>query len=159
MPSRIELANSDDNVCFGCGPENPMGLKLRFFEEGDRVTTSCAPTKWWSGQPGVVNPGILYAVLIDLVIWAASAFLHRVPLAKPRDLKLGDVSTKRPFTGAAWIVSRNGAQAVIRAELQQDGKTVSALEMDVRGVTRKEFRDARPLVEIPESLGGFFEGE
>ncbi len=160
MAHRVELENSDDNLCFGCGPENPMGLKLKFFREGDRVTTECMPTKWWSGQPGVVNPGILYAVLVDLVIWTSSVILHSVPLMpKTIDIKLGDVSTKNPIFGTGWVLSRYGHMAQIRSELQQDGTLRAWLEMETKSVTRAEYQKARPLVELPESLTGFFEGE
>jgi hypothetical protein len=125
MVQRVELENADDNLCFGCGPNNPMGLKLKFFRENDRVTTECIPTKWWSGQPGVVNPGILYAVLVDLVIWTSSEILHRIPLM-PKTI---------------------------------DGTLSAWLEMEVKSVTRAEYQKARPLVELPKSLTGFFEGE
>ena len=160
MTQRVELENSDDNLCFGCGPQNPMGLRLRFFVEGDRVITECIPTKWWSGQPGVVNPGIVYAVLADLIIWTAGGILHRVPLmSKTIDMKLGDMSTRRPISGRGWIVKREGPMAQIRAELKQDGNARAWLEMETRSVTRAEYQKARPLVEIPASLTGFFEEE
>ncbi len=158
MAHRVELENSDDNLCFGCGPENPMGLKLKFFREGDRVTTECMPTKWWSGQPGVVNPGIVYAVLIDVVIWTASAILHRVPLMpKTVDMKLGDLSTKRPILGNGCVIRLDGLAAQIRAELRQDGRLNAWLEMETRSVTREEYQKARPFVELPNSLQAFFE--
>ncbi len=160
MTHRIELANSDDNLCFGCGPENPMGLRLKFYRAGDQIVTDCTPTKWWNGQPGVVNPGIVYAVLIDSVIWTASAILHRVPLM-PRtvDMKLGDLSTKMPFSCKGWVVKRDGPLAQIRAELTQMGNVKAWLEMETKSVTHQEYQAARPLVEIPASLRGYFEGE
>jgi hypothetical protein len=160
MTQRVELENSDDNLCFGCGPQNPMGLKLRFFIESDQVTTECIPTKWWSGQPGVVNPGIAYAVLVDLIIWTAGGILHRVPLMpKTIEMKIGDMSTKRPMSGTGRIVKREGPIAEIRAELKQDGMVKALLEIETKCVTRAEYQKARPLVEIPESLTGYFEGE
>ncbi len=160
MRGRERLDNADDNVCFGCGPTNPMGLRLEFWRDGDVVTTSCTPTTWWSGQPGVVNPGILYAVLVDLVAWTAGAILHRVPLMPvTREQRLADVATSRPFAGRASVIARDGPRAVVRAELSQDGDVRCVLVVETRAVTREEYRKARPLVEIPESLAGYFEGE
>jgi hypothetical protein len=160
MTQRVELENSDDNLCFGCGPQNPMGLRMRFFLEGDRVITECIPTKWWSGQPGVVNPGIAYAMLVDLIIWTAGGILHRVPLMpKTIEMKLGDMSTKRSILGTGWILRREGPIAQIRAELSQDGTVKASLEIETKSVTRAEYQKARPMVEIPESLTGYFEGE
>ncbi|MHB8604486.1 MAG: hypothetical protein ACYDCK_04455 [Thermoplasmatota archaeon] len=160
MTTRVLLDNSDDNLCFGCGPENPMGLRLQFYHEGDQVTTEATPTKWWSGQPGVVNPGILYAVLADGVIWAASALDHRVPLLEGAPAhELGGVSTKKPFTCVTHLVRRDGPRVLYRAEIAQDGKTRAWMEQWTRSVTRAEYREKRPLVEIPASLEGYFEGE
>jgi hypothetical protein len=137
-----------------------MGLRLRFFTEGDRVITECIPTKWWSGQPGVVNPGIAYAVLVDLIIWTAGGILHRVPLMpKTIEMKLTDMSTRRPISGIGWIVKREGPMAQIRAELTQDGMVRASLEIETKSVTRAEYQKARPMVEIPQSLTGYFEGE
>ncbi len=137
-----------------------MGLKLKFFREGDHVITECMPTKWWSGQPGVVNPGIAYAVLIDVVIWTASAVLHRIPLMpKTVDMKLGDLSTRHAISGNGWVATRNGPTAQIRAELHQAGALRAWLEMETRSVSREEYWKARPFVELPDSLQGLFEGE
>ncbi|MGD0177690.1 MAG: hypothetical protein ABSC50_12800, partial [Candidatus Bathyarchaeia archaeon] len=105
-------------------------------------------------------PGIVYAVLVDLIIWTAGGILHRVPLMpKTIDMKLGDVSTRRPISGIGWIVKREGPMAQIRAELKQDGMVRALLEMETRSVTRAEYQKARPMVEIPASLTGFFEEE
>ncbi len=154
------LENADDNLCFGCGPENPMGLRLEFRREGDTVTTGCTPTPWWSGQPGVVNPGITYAILIDLIIWHASAVAHRVPLfPKTVDMKLGDLRTEVPLTGVARLVKRDGPLLQIRAEIMQEGETRAWLELECRCVSREAYKKARPFVEVPPSLAGFFEGE
>jgi hypothetical protein len=74
-------------------------------------------------------------------------------------MKLGDVSTRRPISGIGWIVKREGPMAQIRAELKQDGMVRALLEMETRSVTRAEYQKARPMVEIPASLAGFFEEE
>ena len=159
MTQRVELENSDDNLFFGCGPQNPMGLKLRFFVEGDRHHRM-HPYKVvvWSAR--CRNPGILYAVLVDLIIWTAGGILNRVPLmTKTIDMKLGDMSTRRPISGTGWIVKREGPMAQIRTELKQDGMVRALLEMETKSVTRAEYQKARPMVEIPASLTGFFEEE
>jgi len=78
---------------------------------------------------------------------------------KTIDMKLGDMSTRRPISGKGWIVKREGPMAQIRAELKQDGMAKALLEMETKPVTRAEYQKARPMVEIPASLTGFFEGE
>ena len=33
-----ELENDPDNPCLECGQDNPIGLRLRFFKDGDLVS-------------------------------------------------------------------------------------------------------------------------
>ncbi|MFQ5611105.1 MAG: PaaI family thioesterase [Anaerolineae bacterium] len=60
--SRKKQPNSQ--MCFACGLENPVGLKLPFYEEADgRVTTAYAPADHFQGYPGVLHGGIVTALL------------------------------------------------------------------------------------------------
>ncbi len=158
MSEPVELANADDNVCFACGPDNPMGLQLTFHREGEVVWTEAEPSKWWSGHPGVVNPGILLAILTDSVVWAASELMGCVPLVpEKRDLVLHDASIHTPLRAEARIVEDLGEhRKAIRAEITQAGETRAVLEAVAQAVTRQRFEAARPLVEIPDSLEGWF---
>ena len=90
----------------------------------------------------------------------SSAILHQVPLMpKTIDMKLGDLATRLPISGTGRIVKREGPMAQIKAELLQNGIVRAWLEMETKSVTRAEYQKTRPLVEIPASLTGFFEGE
>ncbi len=67
---------ADDGYCFGCGSNNPIGLKLEFdwnTETGDYVTTY-TPTREHQGWVGRIHGGLI-AVVFDEV-------LSRVVLAK-----------------------------------------------------------------------------
>jgi acyl-coenzyme A thioesterase PaaI-like protein len=51
-------------MCFACGLQNPVGLKLAFYEGADgRVTTSYRPEEHFQGYPGVLHGGIVTALL------------------------------------------------------------------------------------------------
>lgn len=151
------LPNADDNTCFACGPENPMGLKLDFYRQADVVFTEPEPTKWWSSMPGVVNPGILLAILGDTIVWSAEAFVGKTPLLDPPEtLELGDVSTDAPFRSEGQLVERDGDALRLRAEITQAGQTRAVMERTGEIVTRKRYETARPTVELPSSLDGRF---
>ena len=51
------------NQCFGCGPHNPIGLKLTFDIDGDTLRTECTPAAVYQGWPGLVHGGILTLIL------------------------------------------------------------------------------------------------
>lgn len=108
-------------------------------------------------MPGVVNPGILLAVLGDSIVWAAEAFVGKTPLLDPpEEVQLGDVSTDEPFRSEGWLVERDGDELRLRAELTQAGETRAVLERTGRVVTRERYEKARPLVDLPDSLDGRF---
>jgi len=57
-----------DNHCFGCGPDNPAGLRLTFEAGPDgKVRSTCILPERFQGYQGVVHGGIL-ATLLDEVM-------------------------------------------------------------------------------------------
>jgi hypothetical protein len=68
----VELENDpDDNPCFGCGPKNPIGMRMRFFDDGKVVRSELTLDDRYSGSWGVVLDPIVYAALDEMVTWAA----------------------------------------------------------------------------------------
>lgn len=50
--------------CFACGLENPVGLKLRFFQiTDDEVRADFLPPEHFEGYPGVLHGGIAASML------------------------------------------------------------------------------------------------
>src|SRR4051812_50116081 len=46
-------------TCFGCGPANPAGLRLKSYAEGDLVTAAFVPWPAHDNGFGTVNGGVL----------------------------------------------------------------------------------------------------
>lgn len=65
MTTRIPQANS--RMCFICGLENPVGLKLRIFEVDPGIIESyyTAP-EHFQGYPGVLHGGIVATILDEI---------------------------------------------------------------------------------------------
>ena len=59
------LRLTDDQMCFGCGPHNRRGLRLRFSVDSRRKTISTVwrPTKEFQGYAGIVHGGMIGMVL------------------------------------------------------------------------------------------------
>ncbi|HLW58302.1 MAG TPA: PaaI family thioesterase [bacterium] len=55
----------DGSGCFACGPQNPIGLRLKFTAEGDRVRAEFTPGSHYQGYEGVLHGGIVTAALDD----------------------------------------------------------------------------------------------
>ena len=65
--------NSDlsEGFCFGCGKNNPIGLKLHFTKDGDTVKSVYTPGKAYQGWPGLLHGGILACLLDEAMSHAA----------------------------------------------------------------------------------------
>jgi acyl-coenzyme A thioesterase PaaI-like protein len=61
------------NLCFGCGQNNPIGLKLSFTKDGNTLKAECTPDKLYQGWPGVLHGGIV-ACLLDEAMSNAAYF-------------------------------------------------------------------------------------
>lgn len=60
--------------CFGCGPDNEHGLRLRFRRVGaDEVEAVYTAPERYAGAPGVVHGGIQAALLDETLGFAAIA--------------------------------------------------------------------------------------
>jgi uncharacterized protein (TIGR00369 family) len=71
IPKVILNADLADGFCFGCGCNNPIGLKLKFKKEDDTVMAEYTPHKAFQGWPGLLHGGILACLLDEAMSHAA----------------------------------------------------------------------------------------
>jgi acyl-coenzyme A thioesterase PaaI-like protein len=60
-----------NELCFGCGKKNPIGLKLDFEWDGKTARTQFTPTEFYQGWTGIVHGGILNSILDEAMAYAA----------------------------------------------------------------------------------------
>ena len=60
------------NSCFGCGADNPQGLKLSFEgdPEQDRVWVEFQPSPFMAGGIGMMHGGFI-ALLLDCLLYTS----------------------------------------------------------------------------------------
>jgi hypothetical protein len=61
-----------NNACWGCGPANAEGLRIRSFPRGDEVVAEWKPEPRYEAFPGVLNGGIIGTLLDCHCNWAAA---------------------------------------------------------------------------------------
>ncbi|HWS90190.1 MAG TPA: PaaI family thioesterase [Pyrinomonadaceae bacterium] len=120
------------NACFGCGPANEKGLHVRSFVEGEEVVAEWQPEPQYEAFPGMLNGGIIGALLDCHSNWAASYHLmRRAGAERPPCTVTADYAIKllrpTPTDGVirltARVVDSTDERAVVEAELKADGKT------------------------------------
>jgi acyl-coenzyme A thioesterase PaaI-like protein len=60
--------------CFACGQANPIGLRLRFEDDGDGIRAEFTPGAQYQGYDGILHGGIIAAALDD----AMANLFHRL---------------------------------------------------------------------------------
>lgn len=68
----------NSRMCFVCGMQNPIGLKIIFETDGDRVWAKFTPEDEFQGFPGILHGGITFA-LLDEVMGRAAMELDDAP--------------------------------------------------------------------------------
>jgi acyl-coenzyme A thioesterase PaaI-like protein len=122
------------NACFGCGPANPQGLRIRSFVEGDAVVATWHPQPHHAAFPGVLNGGIVGALLDCHSNWAATyALMQSSGAPTPPCTVTADFHVKllapTPMDGElqlrAQAVEVSGSKALVEATLSAGGKTTA----------------------------------
>jgi len=80
--SFIEIPNMDHNTCFGCGPSNQHGLKMKFFGSRNMVYSNITVPEYMLGWNGVVHGGILSTLLDEVMCWGAIFLAGKMILTK-----------------------------------------------------------------------------
>jgi acyl-coenzyme A thioesterase PaaI-like protein len=119
------------NSCFGCGPANERGLHIRSFAQGDEVVAHWKAESFYEAFPGMLNGGIIGALLDCHSNWAAAWHLmNRNGLSTPPCTVTADYSVKllmpTPTDDVielkARVVESTERRAVVEAELMTKGK-------------------------------------
>jgi acyl-coenzyme A thioesterase PaaI-like protein len=123
------------SICFGCGPANDQGLHIKSFVEGDAVVASFTPAPHHHAFPGIVNGGILGALLDCHSNWAAAhhlmqkAGLDAPPCTVTADfhVKLRRPTPMGPLQIRAQVneTESTGDRAVVEAEILAGGEVTA----------------------------------
>jgi acyl-coenzyme A thioesterase PaaI-like protein len=65
------------NKCFGCGPANAQGLRIKSFADGDETFATWTPSPHHQAFDGVLNGGIIGALLDCHSNWTAAYHLMK----------------------------------------------------------------------------------
>lgn len=60
-----------EGMCFGCGQDNPIGLKLSFRWDGKTARSESTPSELYQGWPGLLHGGITACILDEAIAYAA----------------------------------------------------------------------------------------
>lgn len=59
-------------LCYGCSPDNPQGLHMEFYEEGDDVVAFWKPDLHKQGWVNILHGGIQCTLMDEAAAWAVA---------------------------------------------------------------------------------------
>jgi len=121
-----EIRVAASELCFGCGKQNPCGLKLEFEWDGKVVRSEFTPTELHQGWKGIIHGGILTSLLDEAMGYAACyENVAGVTAAMETRFKR-PVLIGKPLTITAWVSRKTRRLAETEATLSlKDGTIVT----------------------------------
>jgi acyl-coenzyme A thioesterase PaaI-like protein len=119
-----------NSVCFGCGPANEHGLRIKSRVEGGEVVCDWKPQPWHHAFDGILNGGITGAILDCHSNWAAvNAMMARDATEVPPPTVTAEFAVKMlkptPMEATlhlrAKVAALQGARAVVESTLEAEG--------------------------------------
>lgn len=109
-PSSLQERFSPEGICFGCGPKNALGLRIRSFPDGEQACVcSWTPESHHQAFPGVLNGGICGTLLDCHSNWTAAwNLMRRAGVAAPPCTVTAELAVKlrRPTPADRELVVR-----------------------------------------------------
>ena len=120
-PDSAPTILEDDGMCFGCGPNNPIGLRLTFAWNGGRYETRWTPQRLHQGWAGRTHGGMIALVLDEMLSRAALTThgLHWVTAELTTRL-LRPAQIAVPLIGQAWVESARPRLIVCAGEVREE---------------------------------------
>jgi len=66
----IDVNQSEFPMCFACGKDNPVGLKLKLVKDGDEARGKFTISDLYQGWRGYVHGGIIFTILDEAMAYA-----------------------------------------------------------------------------------------
>jgi acyl-coenzyme A thioesterase PaaI-like protein len=133
----LQETYAPQGICFGCGPANGEGLRLRSFVSGEELVATFQPEPKHQAFEGMLNGGIIGSLLDCHCNWmAAWHLMQRQQLSAPPCTVTAEYTIKMlrptPIAGPlelrAWVIESNERRARIGGSLMAGGEVTATCE-------------------------------
>jgi acyl-coenzyme A thioesterase PaaI-like protein len=111
-------------MCFACGPDNPIGLRIRFDVDGDECTAEFTPNENHVGFSDTVHGGIIYTALDDVtanILYQQGRKAHtaRCEIRYRQPARVGEALKIK-----GWIESERRRLVMLKGEIRRKSDDV-----------------------------------
>lgn len=117
-----KIANIDDQTCFGCGADNPIGLQMKFFTDEQRVYSFVTVPPNMAGWDQTVHGGVLSTILDEIMGWSVIYLLKKIGVTKSMSVEfLKPVHVEKQLTVVGVIEEiRSERQVMVSGAIYAD---------------------------------------
>lgn len=136
MKGNLQDTYAPNSVCFGCGPKNGAGLRLKSVPFGDSVMAEWIPKKEHVAFGGFGSGGIISVLMDCHGNWAAAfALMKARGLSRPPGTVTAEYTVKflkpspigGPWQLTAWATKIEGDKAWVSGELKVSGEATATM--------------------------------
>ena len=111
----------DSYQCFGCSPQNPIGLQLEFWQDENGVMAKWLPRKSLEGFVNTLHGGIQATLLDEIASWAVQTQCKTVGVTSSME-----ISYRRPVLISEGEIS-------LRATIREAGSRMAVVDTELLG--------------------------
>ena len=105
--------------CFGCSPDNPLGVKMEFYEDGDDIVCFWKPSTHYQGWIDTLHGGIQATLIDECASWVVFRKLQTSGYTSRLEVRYRkSIMTTEP-------------QITIRARLKEMKRQLAFIHVDV----------------------------
>lgn len=118
----------DGYMCFGCSPDNPYGLKMEFYEDGDEIVALWNPSKYNQGWIKTLHGGIQCTLMDEIAAWVIARKLQTTGVTSKLNARfLKSISTdEEELTVRSRLLERKRNAVFLKAEIFDSGGELCA---------------------------------
>jgi acyl-coenzyme A thioesterase PaaI-like protein len=129
MDASLQELHAPQSRCFGCGPANEQGLRIRSFVQGDCVVATWTPKPHHEAFANVLCGGVIGTLLDCHCNWtAAHHLMQRAGASSPPGTVTAEYAIKLlrptptgPLTLKARVVESQPSRATVEGTLEAEG--------------------------------------
>ena len=155
---------SPGNTCFGCGLDNPEGLQIKIFRDGDRddrLVGAFTPRPSMTGFPRIIHGGVQFTALDCMAGWCTFILRARgqkvVPLTKAATMRyLKPVREGARISLEAQIVREGPPLFIQAAILDETGAHLTQADFEYVMLPQEKFKKAVGIEVMPDNYRRHF---
>ena len=114
--------------CFGCSPDNPFGVHMEFFEDGDDIVCFWRPQSHFQGWVDTLHGGIQSTLIDEIASWVVFRKLQTTGVTGKLEVRFIKpiMTTENQITLRARLTDRRRNVALIHVEVRNSQEILCA---------------------------------